>query len=90
MPIPETPRATRNELTNTQTLRVRDEWSTVNTATLQRPQDSWKQRRRDDSWPTPNAMRKAADSLDGLSVAQYGSVLRYVADLCDDIEPVSD
>ena len=49
MPIPETPRATRNELTNTQTLRVRDEWSTVNTATLQRPQDSWKQRRRDDS-----------------------------------------
>jgi len=41
-------------------------------------------------WPTPNHMRRAAQALDLLTSAQYGDVLRWVADMCDaDPEPDS-
>lgn len=42
--------------------------------------------REDRGWPTPNHMRTTADSLDGLTVARYGDILRWVADLCDGLE----
>lgn len=45
--------------------------------------NSWEQKRRDNQWPTPNAMRNAAVALKKLSPARYGEVLEHVADLCD-------
>lgn len=42
--------------------------------------------RKDSGWPTPNAMRRAADGFDTIGVvARYGDVLRWVADACDGI-----
>ncbi len=34
-------------------------------------------------WPTPNACRRAADALDKIAPAQYGSILRAYADAED-------
>jgi hypothetical protein len=34
-------------------------------------------------WPTPMAMRDAADGLDHLAIPKYGDILRWVADRCD-------
>lgn len=46
--------------------------------------NEWERRRCDLNWPTPNAMRSAAEALDRLSPAKYGDILRFVADLCDE------
>lgn len=46
--------------------------------------NEWEQRRRELNWPTPNAMRSAAEAVDHLSPAKYGDILRFVADLCDE------
>ena len=39
--------------------------------------------RQQKGWPTPIAMRRAADGLDKIAIAHYGDILRWVANLCD-------
>lgn len=48
----------------------------------------WEELRSERGGPTPKHMRRAAKALNKLASAAYGDVLRFMADLCDELETV--